>query len=762
MATIRMTGLISGMDTESIIKELISAQKLKNKKTTDKLTLSEWKEDKWKELNTKLFKLYTEDLSKMRLQASYLTKKVTSSNDSLVTVTGGADAPKGAHTITISQLASPQNVTGGQLDKDKNGNTITTSTKLADLGMTSSDGKNTVITIKNGSKESNLIVSSTTTLGDFIDTCKNIGLNASYDKNQKRLFISSKESGAASAFSIKTGEISSDAASALNDVKSLVNFTGIGTSGQSSVTAAIKTLEGTSEADMTALYQKVKDGTAGSDAAEQKKIDALKTLRDYAVKKAETDLKADSVKQVKASIKSDILDSIADPDTETLDTLKAQIQSEIDAGTLPAGTDVEAAAKERYKQNQAVYNDLKAQIQEKIDDGKFTLPEGQDIDQYTHSIYDVYAQADKDTLFTKMVDKKYSSDTIYKDEADNIYNNTIEAYKENILTGTGGLVEKLSAYTKNSTISDTTGTSNLTKIGLDEITGEAKSATSSDKMTVVAASDSKITLDGAELTGTSNVITANGLTITATGTTAVGETITLSVNDNTEANYEMVKNFITKYNEILKEMNNLYYADSSRGYDPLSDDEKEAMTDDQVEKWETKIKDSILRRDDSLGSLISSMKNEMMSSVTVDGKKYSLATFGIQTSTDYTEKGLLHIYGNKDDSTYSDKTDKLLKALTEDPDTTMKALTGIFQGLYDTVNEKMSSIPNVRSVSTFYNDKLLDKEQTDYKKQIAILEDKLTDMENKYYKQFSAMETALAKLQSQSNALAGLLGTSSN
>jgi len=101
-----------------------------------------------------------------------------------------------------------------------------------------------------------------------------------------------------------------------------------------------------------------------------------------------------------------------------------------------------------------------------------------------------------------------------------------------------------------------------------------------------------------------------------------------------------------------------------------------------------------------------------------------------------------------------------MKALTTDPDNTIKALSGVFQNLYGTMTEKMSSIPNVRSIYTFYNDKLMDKEQTDYKKRITVLEDKLTAMENKYYKQFSAMETALAKLQSQSNSLAGLLGTS--
>jgi flagellar hook-associated protein 2 len=161
-----------------------------------------------------------------------------------------------------------------------------------------------------------------------------------------------------------------------------------------------------------------------------------------------------------------------------------------------------------------------------------------------------------------------------------------------------------------------------------------------------------------------------------------------------------------------------------------------------------------------LGSLTNAMKMSMISTVSINGKNYSLASYGIQTSTDYTEKGLLHIYGDKDDATYGDKNDKLKKAFQDDPDTTMKALTGIFKNLYDTMADKMKAIPNVRSTMTFYDDKLIDKQQEEYKSKIKVQEKKLTEMENKYYKQFSAMETAMAKMQSQSNALAGLLGSS--
>lgn len=60
--------------------------------------------------------------------------------------------------------------------------------------------------------------------------------------------------------------------------------------------------------------------------------------------------------------------------------------------------------------------------------------------------------------------------------------------------------------------------------------------------------------------------------------------------NNTQETYDMIKNFIKSYNAILKEMNELYYAPSSRGYDPLSDDEKEAMTDGQIENGRRKYR----------------------------------------------------------------------------------------------------------------------------------------------------------------------------
>jgi len=513
---IRMSGLASGMDTESIIAELMSAQRLKSTKIENKITKLEWKQDIWKDMNKKIYSFYTGPLSKLKMQGSFNTKKVSSSNEAKATVTANSSAPGGTHALKINQLASSQFVTGSQLSTDDNGLAISTATKLVDLGMTA-DASNTV-TVKVGTTEKSITITDATTVADFTSTLKSAGLTASYDTTQKRFFISSAESGLTNGFSITEG------------------------------------------------------GTA------------------------------------------DI-----------------------------AGLGLSA-------------------IQ---DDGN--------------------------------------------------------------------------------------GNMSLVSDGVD-INGDP-----TYKSTMVKAADSKITYNGAELTSSSNTIIANGLTIDLKGVTDTNETISLNITDDTQAVYDMVKDFVKQYNDILTKMNDTYYADTAKGYDPLTDDEKTTMSDTEIETWETKIKDSLLRRDDSLGTLLSDMKSKVGGSTNVSGTNYSLASFGIG-STNYTEKGILHINGDVDEDAASSKDNALLTALTTNPEAVMKTLNDIGNNLYASITKTMTS-SSLRSALKVYNDKEITKTITNYKDDLNEEEDRLTKIEDRYYSQFSAMETALAKINSQSSSLASMLGT---
>ena len=298
-------------------------------------------------------------------------------------------------------------------------------------------------------------------------------------------------------------------------------------------------------------------------------------------------------------------------------------------------------------------------------------------------------------------------------------------------------------------------TEQLALLGLQNITSDMATGTYGG-MSFVKATDAEIVLDGAVLTDSSNDFSVNGLTINLKNTTE-GKQITLNTSTDTESVYKMVKNFVNKYNEILKELNKLYNADSAKDYEPLTDEQKEAMTEEQIEKWETKIKDSLLRRDATLDGIVAAMRSSLLTTTKVDGKAYSLGSFGIQTSSDYSEKGLLHIMGDEDDETYSAETNKLRAALESDPEAVMKTLSEAGQSLYEALTKKMERT-SLSSALTFYNDKKMENERKDYKKQISELEDKVTDLEDRYYKRFTAMEKIMAEMQSQTSAISSFMG----
>ena len=275
--------------------------------------------------------------------------------------------------------------------------------------------------------------------------------------------------------------------------------------------------------------------------------------------------------------------------------------------------------------------------------------------------------------------------------------------------------------------------------------------------------DSKITLNGIEYIGSSNSFSINGLNITAQVVTGDGDANAISITTATDTQgiYDKIKDFLSQYNSLINEITSLYNADSAKGYEPLTDDEKDAMSDTEVEKWEQKIKDSLLRRDDNLESLMSAMTSAMSGAVEVNGKKMYLSNFGIKTlgylNAPANQQNAYHIDGDEDDANSSGNTDKLMTAITNDPDTVINFMQGLADNLYKSVHTKMQSSP-LSSIYTVYNDKEMASEYSDYTDLIKKWEEKLQDKEDYYYKKFSSMETALSKLNSQTSSLSGLFG----
>ena len=290
----------------------------------------------------------------------------------------------------------------------------------------------------------------------------------------------------------------------------------------------------------------------------------------------------------------------------------------------------------------------------------------------------------------------------------------------------------------------------LDKLGLSEAGGAHKEKGTS----------AEIELNGATFKSATNTFEINGLTITCNTVTG-NDAITLTTMDDTSGVYDMIKDFIKEYSELINEMDKLYNAESAKKFEPLTDEEKENMSETEIEKWETKIKDSLLKGDSTLSMVSSALKGVMSSGFEVNGKTMYLHDFGIETLGYFdaakNEKNAYHIHGDEDDSSVKNKTNTLMASISSNPEQVMEFFTQLSNSMKSKLDELMKST-DYSSAYTVYEDKKMKEEYADYTKKIAEEEEKLAAYEDKWYKKFSAMETAMAKMQSNMSAVSNLFG----
>lgn len=342
-------------------------------------------------------------------------------------------------------------------------------------------------------------------------------------------------------------------------------------------------------------------------------------------------------------------------------------------------------------------------------------------------------------------------------------------------TGTGSA--------KNFTLTSDDSTA-LASLGLDPNTTYTDINGSKNSCVKIEGQDAEIVLNGATFVSDSNTFSINGLTINTLGVT--DEEISLVTSTDYDGIYNTIKDFLTEYNDLINEMDKLYNADSARKYDMLTNDEKNSMTDDEVEQWEDKIKSALLRKDNSLYNVMNTLTTTMMDGYYENnlsdkqkknmsaseisawykengGKKHYLSDYGIGTLSYFeaqdNEHHAYHINGDADDEFTSTKEDKLKAAIAEDPEGTANFFATLCKTLYSKLDETMSESTDYSSIYKVYNDKQLKKDYNDYTTKISDAEDELNDYEDRWYNKFSKMEVALSKLQSQTSSISSMLGS---
>lgn len=743
---IRLSGMVSGLDTEALVEAMVATQVAKKEKLQKAQTKLQWKQDAYKSINTKVYGLYSK-ISNLRFSSAYNMKKTTVSDPTKATITASSSAVNGIQKLKIEKLATSGYLTGGQLASGTTG-----STTLGQLGY--AEGEST-ISVKVGSERKDITVSKSTTIDDLVNSLKDAGVNASYDEANRRIFVSAKETGKENDFSITGADLSGLKALAAAGLS--VMSQADKESYQKMSTYAKATTQDTSDA----MYEMLKNLKAAYDSnaeltLKEKNLNAKinysnakDAVNEYvAGDDTNVDLKADREQLVDLLKQSSSKYTYVKNDTGEVDNI---YNIEDTAGWTAYDTKVKELAKST------------GLITETTDDEGNTKEDTTKLDALKANVKTV-AAVDDNGVYTEDDKKSY-----YLTEAEREAAQTeLDAIPTQRAVNDAVIADENNSYWD---IKDYTGMGDTELRALADKYAEqimnAKSIVDSNysgipvnaDATRVDAQDAKIKLNNADFTSSSNVFNINGITIKALAETT--EELTISTDTDTQGLYDKIKDFLSEYNSIINELTSLYNADSAKGYEPLTDDEKDEMSDSEIEKWETKIKDALLRNDSTIGGVMNAMTSAMMQSYTVNGKTYSLSSFGIHTmgylNSTKNENYAYHIDGDEDDSITSGNTDKLLDMITNNPEDVEEFMKQLTSGLYTALDNKMKST-NLSSAYTIYNDKQMTKEYSSYTTQIKAWETKIEDLETRYYKQFSNMETQLAKMQSSTSSLTSLFG----
>ncbi|ERM17115.1 flagellar filament capping protein FliD [Brevibacillus laterosporus] len=365
-----------------------------------------------------------------------------------------------------------------------------------------------------------------------------------------------------------------------------------------------------------------------------------------------------------------------------------------------------------------------------------------------------YSNTDKSIVFTSQVPPTTESTT--QESAIKI----TTSGGSNKLNITDGEIKQ------NFTKVDSTGTpeSNYTKTGFkdaQDFKGIVKQAGKATVNGVEFALDSKNTLD------------FDGMSFTFKDNIGVGDKkVVISTVKDTESVMTAIKEFVDTYNKVIDQFNNKLTEKVYRDFYPLIDEEKEAMKEKQIDKWEEKAKSGLLKRDSILSDVLTQMRSSFYTPVEgVEPPKNTLASIGIGpkksdglgSKFDYMENGKIHIDEEKLKDALSNDQERVIALFTNGSGITSGSDSfksqGLAQRIYSQTNAAMKKIgEKAGRTGTTSDNSLISKDIRDINARINVWEKKLKDKETSLWKKYSAMEQAINKLNAQGSNLLSKFG----
>jgi flagellar hook-associated protein 2 len=721
--TIRLTGLATGLDVDSLVKQMMKAENIKMDKLKQQRQLTIWKQEAYRDIMSDIadlkntyFDILKSDTYALSSQ-NYSLYEVSSDAPNVATAAGGAGAIAGDYVLSNIQVAAKASYTGSNIINMREADN-----PFASLDITEGVNDSLSVTIDDNTYDIKLTEGTYATIADLAGQINEKLAAEGIDTSSQVKAVASGD-GTRIAF-VKMGD-------------SAVKVTGDTVADNSMV---FETVINGSNNKLTvnigsASYEiAIAEGTYSPDELVLAINDAAKTAQPVTSGEA---VDISGLIQARMSPKGtniQFYDAEGSGSPSYINLKGAMLYA---AGYSSMNIDVDMGTSSKMSS---------------LVNGEVTFKvNGKEIS------YDLNG-ADKDRTILDIM-----SDISSKAGVDIKYNELSKHFE--MYSTTTGADQK---FDTSSTV-DVTGSFLSTLFGTAAIT-DGRNA----KVTIKEPGGSPIDVEKS-----TNNFTINGITYSLlSGTEDDPGSATIKLTTNVDKTYDKIKGFIDKYNEVIDKIQTKI--DEKRNYDyaPLTDDQKEDMSDDQIEKWEDMAKEGLLHNDSSLENILYSLRGAFYDAV--EGTGIYLTDIGLSTSSDYDEGGKIMIDESKLKSALENNGVQVINFFTKSSSISYDAdhrtdvgrydQIGVFQRVNDILKDYtrttrssngekgiLVEIAGLEGDSSEFDNSLYD-ELDDQNDKIDTLAKKLVEKETTYYNKFAQLESVMQQLNSQSNWLYSMLG----
>ena len=706
-----LSGLASGVDTESMVKSMLSGIQSKIDSQNQKKTQLEWKQESYRDVISKINSFQTKYLdiassNSLRLTSTYNKMNTESSSSAVKIISASSDAAEEMN-IQVAQLATATKLTTGKIGSG--------SIQMSDIESNLSSYFSTPV------QNFSVTVGGETLDIDLVDDAnKDAEGNYSVDKMIEN--INSKLSAKGFDVELKKDDDGNITVQAGKGVEGNVE---IGGSANALSTLGLKAM--TLNADNEYSYESKTAADASKlsvtppeSATVTVTLDGRST--DIAITGSDKDA---AIASFKEGIKKAFGSNVTVGDDGSITAKNGQTLS-ISGDSSVLG--IEAGACTRLTTS--------------------TKLSALGMEDYSFSVNGKDFTFDADTTIADVIKQVNASDAGVKMS----YNSLSDSFTlESTQTGEGFDINVSGGFAKkffgeeNTTLSK--GQNAI--VNIDGVTVERMT----NNISVNGISFQARAVTGNYFDENKNLLTgADGKLAAANGTE--DKAATLTATKNTDEIVKNIKGFVEEYNKLIEDLNKLTHESKSyKDYAPLTDAQKDEMSESEIKKWEEKSKTGLLSGDSDINGFLNNMRKALYSKA---DNGLSLTMFGIDSSSDWKDYGKLEI-----------DEDKLKAALEEHGDDVVSTFTNVATKLNTACkNAASTSLASPGTLVKIAGVKGKVSEQTnEMKKQMDTISEYIKRLQarydsnkDRYWKQFNSMETALANMNSTSTYLGQMMG----